>query len=147
VRDLRTILESLADHAAQTKDPDILTELVRQRMAKHLTARVRGEDGHVHALVLDPQIEQELRQAVVAGGGEGASFDAHAIPRVLGALEQSMGQVTGLAEIPVLMVSPDLRPAMASFASRYVPGLSVYSYREIEPNTPINTLGVVGGTE
>lgn len=144
IRDLRTILEALADHAGQTKEPDILTELVRQRMAKHLTMRVRGEDKRVHALVLDPGLEQDLRVAARSSGAEPASFEAHAIPRVLQALERSMQGAQGLTEIPVLLVSPDIRPYMSAFASRHTPGLSVYSYREIEPNTSIHTLGVVG---
>lgn len=144
VRDMRTILETLADYANQTKDPDILTELVRARMAKYLTARVLADDGKVHALILDPQLEQGLRDALQQGGGT-ASFDGFAIPRVLGALEQAMGQVGALAAVPVMLVGPDLRPHMAAFSGRHVPGLSVYSYREIEPNTPIQTLAVVGG--
>ncbi len=147
VRDLRSILEALADHAGQTKDPEALTELVRQRMAKHLTSRVLGEDGKVHALVLDPGLEQDLRQVLRAGHGEGAAFDSHAIPRVLSALERTAGRLADATNLPVLVVAPDVRPHLAAFAARHVPGLSVYSYREIEPQTPIHTLGVVGGAE
>jgi flagellar biosynthesis protein FlhA len=144
IRDLRTILEALADHAVQTKDSVALTELVRERMAKYLTGRVQGRDEHVQALVLEPQLEHDLRCAVRSAGGEGASFDGVAIPRVLGALETTMSRVGALSEVPVLLVSPDIRPHMAAFASRHVPGIAVYSYREIDPQTPIRTLGVVG---
>lgn len=144
IRDMRTILETLADHAGQVKDPEILTELVRARMAKYLTGRVLAADGRVHALVLDPQLEQSLRDALQQGGGGAAVFDNAAIPRVLGALEVSMGRLGDLAAVPVLLVGPDLRPHMAAFCGRHVPGLAVYSYREIEPNTPIQTLAVVG---
>lgn len=147
IRDLRTIMEALADHAGQIKDPDTLTELVRQRMAKHLTARVLGEDGRVHALVLDPGLEQDLRQVLRMGHGDGANFDTHAIPRVLSALERAASKMGDSSGLPVLVVAPDIRPHVTAFAARHVPGLSVYSYREIEPNTPIHTLGVVGGAE
>ncbi len=143
VRDMRTILETLADHAGQTKDPEVLTELVRGRMAKFLTSRVLADDGKVHALVLDPQLEQGLREGLQQGGAFG--FDSMAVPRLLGALEQAMGSVGNLAALPVLLVGPDLRPHMAGFISRHLPGVAVYSYREIEPNTPIQTLAVVGG--
>jgi flagellar biosynthesis protein FlhA len=147
IRDLRTILEALADHAGQIKDIDTLTELTRQRMAKHLTARVLGDDGRVHALIIDPQLEHDLRGTLQATSGDPATFDSHAIPRLLSALERA---AAGLAESPtppVLVVSPDIRPHLALFAARNVPGLSVYSYREIEPNTPIQTVGVIGGNE
>jgi flagellar biosynthesis protein FlhA len=143
VRDMRTILETLADHAGQTKDPEVLTELVRSRLAKHLTGRVLADDGKVHALVLDPQLEQSLRESLQQGGVLG--FDSVAVPRLLGALEQAMGGIGNLAALPVLLVGPDLRPHMAAFVGRHMPGLAVYSYREIEPNTPIQTLAVVGG--
>ncbi|MCC6748500.1 MAG: flagellar biosynthesis protein FlhA [Deltaproteobacteria bacterium] len=143
IRDLRTILETLADHAGQMKDPDALTEQVRQRMAKSLTGRVLGSDGRVHALVIDPQLEQDLRRALRAGA-DAATFDTTAIPRLLSALERSTSRLGDAAGVPVLVVAPDVRPHVASFAARHVPGLSVYSYREIEPNTPINTLGVIG---
>jgi flagellar biosynthesis protein FlhA len=147
IRDLRTILEALADHAGQSKDPEILTERVRQRLAKQLTARVLGPDGKVHALILDPQLEQDLRQALRQGAGDPASFDSHAIPRVLSALERSAGKLATAPSQPVLVVGPDIRPHVALFTARHVPGLVVYSYREIEPHTPIHTLGVVGGPE
>jgi flagellar biosynthesis protein FlhA len=145
IRDMRTILETLADYGANIKDPDVLTELVRQRMAKQLTSRVKGDDGRVHALVLDPQLEEDLRAGLAGGPAGGASFEGHALPRVLGALERAMGKVGELLQIPVLIVSPEIRVQMAAFVGRHVPGLAVYSYREIEPNTPIQTLAVVGG--
>ena len=147
IRDLRSILEALADHAGQTKDPEMLTELVRQRMAKHLTARIRDDDGRVNAFVLDPQLEQDLRMATEATGGAAPSFDGQAIPRILGALERMAATFQELPTLPVLVVAPDIRPHLAAFAARHVPGLSVYSYREIEPDTPITTVGVVGGPE
>jgi flagellar biosynthesis protein FlhA len=147
IRDLRSIFEALADHSHRVKEPDVLSELVRQRLAKHLTARVAGEGGRVGALVLDPQTEHDLRQAIRGHSGEPATFDGHAIPRVLGALERTLGRVQGLTSLPVLLVSAELRPHMAAFCQRHVPGLIVYSYREITANTPIHTLGVVGSTE
>ena len=147
IRDLRSILEALADHASQIKDPDALTELVRQRMAKHLTSRIRGEDARVNAFVLDPQLEQDLRMATEASGGVAAAFDGQAIPRILGALERMAATFQELPSLPVLVVAPDIRPHLAAFAARHVPGLSVYSYREIEPDTPVTTVGVVGGPE
>jgi flagellar biosynthesis protein FlhA len=146
IRDLRTILEALADHAGQIKDIDALTELTRQRMAKHLTARVLGEDGRVHALIIDPQLEHDLRGTLQATS-DPAAFDSHAIPRLLSALERAAVNLAESPTPPVLVVSPDIRPHLALFAARNVPGLSVYSYREIEPNTPIQTVGVIGANE
>jgi len=147
IRDLRSILEALADHASQVKDPEMLTELVRQRMAKHLTHKVIGPDGKVHSLVLDPKLEQDLRSTLRSAGGDPATLDSHAIPRLLGALERAASRLTDSAVMPVLVVAPDIRPHVAAFVARHVPGLGVYSYREIEPNTPLHTIGVVGGAE
>ncbi len=74
IRDTRTILESLAELCVQTKDPEQLTELVRERLAPHITSRLRGADGCVTALTLDPRLEETLRRSLreIASGTGGA---------------------------------------------------------------------------
>ena len=143
IRDFRTILEALADQAAENKDTDVLTELVRQRMSKHLTARHRSEDNSVYALVLAPHIENIFRTMQNPAAGD--SFDPSELQNVLRAFEEATKAVRHAEEIPVILTTADVRRAVSTFAARHVPGLQVLSYLEIDSKTNIKTVGVVGG--
>ncbi len=136
IRDLRSILEALADHARDTKDPEELTERVRRRLARHITARFKDEQGQVHALVLDPQAEERFREG---------SLDAAAAQRLLASLDQQAHAFAGLSSPPLLVCSPDVRRAVSDFLGRRIPGLAVVSFAEIEPSASVRTLGVVSG--
>jgi flagellar biosynthesis protein FlhA len=135
VRDLRTILEALADHAPQTKNPDDLTEMVRQRLARRLTRAQLSADGSLRPLVLDPRAEALLR--------DGTGRSARALTKLTEDLANRARDVAMRDEPPILVVAPDLRRAVAGIASRHVPGLAVMSYREVDPSVPFVTRGVV----
>jgi flagellar biosynthesis protein FlhA len=140
VRDFRSILEALADVAADVKEPDQLTELVRQRLHKQLTQRAQWQDGQVHALVLAPPIEQSFRR-LTAGAG---NLDAAETQRLAAAFEDAAKMHHGAAEAPVVLVAADIRRTVSTFAGRYLPTLSVLSFRELTPTAQVNTLGVIG---
>ena len=134
VRDLRTIFETLADHGRDVKDTGLLTELVRQRMARHISSRFRSDDGKVMALVLDPRAEEVFRQ-----GGP----DAQTSQKLLNSLDGAARAFAGVSTPPVLVCAPDVRRAAYDFFSRRVPGLSVISFREIDAKATVRTLGIV----
>jgi flagellar biosynthesis protein FlhA len=139
VRDLRTILEALADHAHAMKNPDDLTEVVRQRLARRLTRAQLCPDGALRPLVLDPRAEALLRDT--------SGRSARSLTRLTEDLANRARDLAMRDEPPVLVVAPDLRRAMAGIASRHVPGLAVMSYREVDPNVPFVTRGVVSTQE
>lgn len=134
VRDLRTIFETLCDHARETKDPQILAELVRARLARQITARFAGEDGKVAALVLDPRAEEIFRHGFP---------DASASQRMLSSLDSVARGFAGVSTPPVLICAADVRRNVGEFFARRVPGLWVLSYREIDAKATLRTLGVV----
>ncbi|MCG8557262.1 MAG: flagellar biosynthesis protein FlhA [Proteobacteria bacterium] len=134
IRDLRSIFEALADNARECKDTTLLTDRVRQRLARHITARFKDEEGRVAAVVLEPRAEDAFRQH-----GPSAS-EAQSL---LGSLDGASRAFAGVPTPPVLVCSPDIRPQAAEFFRRRVPGLSVLSYREIDPRVNVRTLGVV----
>jgi flagellar biosynthesis protein FlhA len=137
IRDIRTILEALADHAAKIKDPNELCELVRQRLGRQLCAQHVLPSGELRAMVLDPRAEELFRT-----GGRGS--DPQALSRVTQAIETAARQASERDEPPVLVVAPDVRRHVAAVALRYAPGLSVLSYRELDPSLPFVARGVVG---
>jgi flagellar biosynthesis protein FlhA len=136
VRDLRTILEALADFARATKEPNELAERCRQRLFRAITARYRDSSGRVHALVLDPTAEAAFRN-----GGP----DASKAQRVLTSLDTAARAFGTVTTPPLVLCAPDVRRAVSDFLLRRIPGLAVCSYREIDPKATVQTLGVVSG--
>jgi flagellar biosynthesis protein FlhA len=136
IRDVRTILEALADNAGQVKDPAELTELVRQRLARSISVGQASDAGELRALVLDPRAEE-----IVRAGARGA--EAQALTRVVQAMEEAARKAVERDDAPVLVTAPDVRRAVAAIAQRHVPGLTVLSYREIDPSVRLVTSAVV----
>jgi flagellar biosynthesis protein FlhA len=139
IRDMRTILETLADHAGAIKATDDLTELVRQRLARRLTRAQLSSDGSLRPLVLDPRAEALLR--------DGSGRQARAISKLTEDIAARARDLAMRDEPPLLIVAPDLRRAVAGIAARHVPGLSVMSYREVDPSVPFVTRGVISAQE
>ncbi len=139
IRDLRTILEALADHAGATKNTDDLTELVRQRLGRRITRANLAGDGVLRPLVLDPRAEALFREQHPRNA------------RVLSRLTEDLGAAARDAarsdDPAVLVVPPDLRRAIAGVAARHVPGLTVMSYREVDAAVPFVTRAVVSAME
>jgi flagellar biosynthesis protein FlhA len=135
IRDMRTILEALADHAPAIKDPDDLTELVRQRLHRRLSRDHLSSDGTLRALVIDPRAEALLR--------DHSPRNAPAVARLGDELAARTRQLTIHEEPALLIVPPDLRRTVAGLAARHAPGLAVLSYREVDPSLPFQTRAVI----
>ncbi len=140
IRDIRSVLEALADNAAAVKDPGELTELVRQRLARQITNSHVNETGDLRGMVLDPRAEELFRPGH-------RNTDAQALSRVTTAIEDAARKAAERDENPLLVVAPDVRRAVAAIAQRYAPGLRVMSYREIDPAVPFITRGVVSSSQ
>jgi len=141
IRDLRTIMEALADAAQQTKDPEQLTELVRERMAPSITARLIGADRSVSVLALDPRIEETLRRTLRdIASGAGGGIDPELIRQLGEKVEQSLGKFSVLGATPVMVAPPDVRRFVRAIFERKVPQLAVVSFREIEPSCSLRVV-------
>ena len=141
IRDLRTILESLAELTAQTKDAEQLTELVRERLAAHITSRVKGSDGNVAALTLDPRLEEILRRSLhEIAAGTGGAVDPEMLRNLTLSAERSLKKFGAISAAPLIVTSPDLRRYVRAIFERKLPQLAVVSFREIDPGAPIHIL-------
>ena len=145
IRDLRTILESLADLTAQTKDTEQLTEMVRERMAAHLTARVKGPDGSVAALTLDPRLEDILRRSLrEIAAGTGGALDPDMLRGLAATAERAVQKFDALGAQPLVIAPPDLRRYVRAIFERKLPQLWVSSFREIEPSVALRVVESLG---
>ncbi|HET6412277.1 MAG TPA: flagellar biosynthesis protein FlhA [Anaeromyxobacter sp.] len=144
VRDLRTVLEAVADAAPRSKDPGYLVEAARRRLARQITARVAGADGVVRALTLDRATEETLRSTLGATEGEVAlAPDMETARRLMGVLEEAATRLTADGHPVVLLAPPDLRRPLFDFASRFVPEVAVVAARELVPGTTVEPAGTL----
>jgi flagellar biosynthesis protein FlhA len=144
VRDLRTVLEAVADAAPRSKEPAWLVEAARRRLSRQLTARAAGADGAVRALTLDRSTEETLRATLGASDGEAAlAPDVETARRLVASLESGATRLTGAGHPVVILAPPDLRRPLFDFASRFVPDVQVLAARELVPGTAVEPAGTV----
>jgi len=145
IRDLRTILEQLADYGPSTQDTDILTEYVRQAMARPITKQFQSADGSLSVMTLDRQVEELIQSSIQRT--EVASFlalEPTKAEKLLVKLQEAVEAMSPQIETsPVLLASPGIRHHLRKFVERFIPDLAVLSHSEIIPSVQIKTLTVV----
>jgi flagellar biosynthesis protein FlhA len=146
VRDLATILETLGEYATQTKDPDLLVEYVRYALAPTITQRFMEDDGKVHAITVDPQLEAAVAEEMQRSHSRGMAGIALP-PKLINSLYRQMIKLTEQATAggrrPILVCSPTVRAAFYRVLEPVMPNVTVVSYGELLVNTPVESLGMV----
>ncbi|KIH78200.1 flagellar biosynthesis protein FlhA [Geoalkalibacter ferrihydriticus DSM 17813] len=142
IRDLRSILETLADWAPVSQDPDVLTEHVRRTMARAICAGVVAQDGVLPVLTLARDIEARIQEAVQhSGQGSYLALDPTTAQNILSGLGEVIQQYAG--GDPVLLCPPTIRPHVKRLTERYLPNLMVISHNEVAPDLKIRAVGTV----
>jgi flagellar biosynthesis protein FlhA len=146
IRDLVTILESLADTARSTRDPDQLGERVRQALGRAISRQNIGMDGRLAVLTLTPSWQQSLSGALQTtdSGSSILLMDAPTGSKLIQTLSKEMERVASLGHNPILLCPARLRLALRRFTERSLNALTVLSYSEVAPQVEVTTLGVVG---
>jgi flagellar biosynthesis protein FlhA len=144
IRDLGTVLESIGDRAALTRDPGLLAEYARQSLARNITAGYVDETKTLRAISLDPTLEQEIAEAVTqTHEGEYLAMEPSRAQAVVGSLSGHVEQATGMGARPVLVCSSRIRRHLRRLVEQALPQLPVVSYNEIVPGIRVETTGVV----
>ncbi|AGW92721.1 flagellar biosynthesis protein FlhA [Cupriavidus sp. DF5525] len=140
IRDMRTILDVVAEHAPKVSDPNELTAMVRVALGRAITQQLFPNNADLQVIGLDAGLERVLSQALTNGGGiEPGLADA--------LLQQTQGAVTRQEQMgldPVLLVPSQLRPLMARFLRRTMPQLRVLSHSEVPDNRNIRITAMIG---
>lgn len=145
IRDLRSLLEALLESSPSTKDPEQLTELVRQKIGRQLTSAYRGPDGGISTLILDPEVEAMFRRSLSEiAAGTGGALDPTKAQQLGDKLEAAVLRMQSVGLSPVLVTSPELRRYIRAFAERRCPNLGVLSFRELEPSVAIKPIDSIG---
>ncbi|MBI5428485.1 MAG: flagellar biosynthesis protein FlhA [Nitrospinae bacterium] len=146
IRDLRSILEQLADFSAVTKDPEILTEYVRQALSRPITKQYQGPDGGLAVLTLEKGVEDIIERSVQKTDvASYLALEPTVAEKIMTRLKESVDAVTPFLEgQPILLVSPMVRMYLRKLTERFLPDLVVLSHNEVLSTAKIKTLKVVG---
>jgi len=144
IKDIISILESLADYAGTTKDTDILTEYVRQRLSLGICKQHQGLDGKLTVFAFSPAVEQvitdNIRQTEL---GFRLILDPEMVQKLLKVIQEQMENLSRLGFAPVALCSPRTRLHIRRLVEQSFPMLTVLSYAEIAPDTNLDSIGMV----
>jgi flagellar biosynthesis protein FlhA len=143
LRDMRTVMETLADGAARSQDPEVLTAQVRMALGRSILQELYPGGAEMQVMSLDPQLERLLLQAV-AGGGDGIGIEpglADTLVREAVAAAQRQEEV-GLPM--VLLVPGNLRTLLSRFLRRSISQLKVLAHAEVPENRVIKVTSIIG---
>ncbi|RMG75035.1 MAG: flagellar biosynthesis protein FlhA, partial [Nitrospirae bacterium] len=139
IKDMITILETLLDHGQSIKDPEVLTEVVRQSLARVITRQHMLPDGTVPVFTLDPRYEKEVLQSMQ----EGTGLKPALIQKLMRSIESAVNKTGSNSIQPVIVCSPQVRNHLRRIAERIMPNLSVLSSAELSPEAKLYSLGMV----
>ena len=140
VNDLLTILETLADYIEQTKDPDLLTEYVRQALSKRIT-NLFLTNGILYAIALSPKVEARLIGFIKEKRED--EFIDYVLNKLMPKIKEEVKKFIQYQAIPVLLTSGEVRRFVRRTIEPYMPELVVLSYNELEKNVNMKILGII----
>jgi flagellar biosynthesis protein FlhA len=143
IRDLRTILETVADYTTVSKDPDTLTEYARQNLSRTISTQYVNADGFVHVVSLDPLLDRRLTEVIKPSGGNLEGLTPGLFNQVIGAVRQAVERVVGQGYQPIVLCSQSIRSQLYRLVSPGVHALAVLSPNELDPKTKIQAIEVV----
>ncbi len=144
IRDLLTVLETLADYAPLTKNIDILTGYVRQALARTITKQYRDSEGGITVVMLSPEIEDKISQSVQHTEYESyLSVDPNWVQKVVRGVQKFLGTFASRGLQPIVLCSPGARIHFRKVLEKFVPNIIVLSHNEITHDVNIKSLGIV----
>ncbi|MCX4119569.1 flagellar biosynthesis protein FlhA [Vibrio parahaemolyticus] len=144
IRDIRTIVQTLAEYSSKSQEPDILTAAVRISLKRLIVQEINGIEPELPVITLIPELEQILHQTMQASGGESAGIEPGLAERLQSSLSHATQEQELKGEPAVLLTSGVLRSILAKFVKNTIPNLRVLSYQEIPDEKQIRIVQAVG---
>jgi len=144
IRDMRTIIDTLLEHAARVQDPHELTSLVRVALGRSIVQQIYGSSSELPVIALDQNLERLLLQTLQAGH-DSAGMEPGLADTLLERTQASTQRQEALGHPAVLLTPAVLRPLLARFLRRTVPQLKVLSHAEVPEGKQIKVTSLVGG--
>ncbi|WP_248926357.1 flagellar biosynthesis protein FlhA [Paenibacillus hamazuiensis] len=144
VRDLVTILETLADYGSYTKDPEILTEYVRQALSRQITQQFAAAGDTLKVITIGPQLEKKIAESVQQSDqGSYLALDPTSSQIIYQRLSEQVNKLLQSGQQPIVLTSPTIRMYLRQLLERTMQEIPVLSYSELEPSVEIQSMGVV----
>ncbi len=144
IKDILTIIETMADYAPVTKDTDILTEHVRSALSRTITKQYANPDGSISVMICDPKVEDAIAKAFHPSEEDGAmALEPASAQMLFNKISEGMKEMASLGCQPILMTSPEIRRFIRKMTERTLPELIVISSNEISGDVVIKNQKVV----
>ncbi|UQD51721.1 flagellar biosynthesis protein FlhA [Bacillus methanolicus] len=144
IRNLPVIFETLADFGKVTTDTDLLTEYVRQALARQITNQYAGQEKTLKVITLSGKVEKKIAEGIQqTEHGNYLSLDPAVSQGILESLASQIEQLSLMDQTPVVLCSPAVRMYVRQLTERYFPQIPILSYNELEANVEVQSVGVV----
>lgn len=144
IRDLPTILEGISEATGYTQNINMITEHVRARLSRQISAINSADDGYIPLITLTPQWEQNFAEAIIGQGEERQlSMAPSLLQEFIATVRQNFDTLASQGHNPVMLTSPAIRPYVRSIVERFRPTTVVMSQNEIHPKAKLKTLAQV----
>lgn len=144
IRDTVTIFETLADYGTYTKDPDVLTEYVRQALSRQITQQFSRQGDTLKVITVGPSLEKKIAESVQQSEqGSYLALDPISTQTVYQKISEQVNRLIQSGQQPILLTSPTIRMYLRQVLERTMQDVPVLSYSELEPNVEIQSVGVV----
>lgn len=143
IRNFASIMESLGDYAAITKDTDMLTEYVRQSLYRHITKQFIQRD-EAKVITLDQDVEKTIMESLQnTESGTYMALDPVQSQKIVNNLSKEIEKLISIGEQPIVITAPIIRFYFKKFVDQISEDIIVLSYNEIDPKTKIQSIGMV----
>jgi len=144
IRDLLTICETLADYSPRSKDPDILTEYVRQSLARSIISSHTDSQGRISVLTLASQVEDMIRESLqTSEQGTFLTLEPNFAQKIIESIQTETERIAEDGYQPILICSPITRRHVRHLIERFMPQVVVLSHNELTSQTKIQSLGTI----
>jgi len=144
IRNIRTIIETLAEQAPRSQDPTALQAAARIALGRQIVQDIAGMAAELPVITLDPELEKLLQTSIAGNAGASVGLEPGLAERLQQRLAESAQRQELIGEPAVLLVPPQLRGTLARFTRASVPSLHVLAWNEIPDNRKVRLVTAVG---
>ena len=144
IRDLLTIIETMGEYVAISKNADILTGYVRQALGRAITKQYQDRDGNITVMIMSPDIEDKINRSISHTEHESfVSPDPNLVKKMVASLQKMVAAFTTSGLQPIVLCSPNTRIHFRKILEKFYPHVVILAHNEISREANIKSLGMV----
>ena len=144
IRDLLTIIETMGEYVAMTKNADILTGYVRQALGRAITRQYQDKEGNITVMIMSPDIEDKISRSVSHTEHESfVSADPNLVKKMVASLQKMVSAFASSGLQPIVLCSPNTRIHFRKILEKFYPNVVILAHNEISREANIKSMGMV----